>query len=260
MPHVALSIAGSDPTGGAGIQADLKTFQSHGVYGTAVISLITVQDTAGVQRVELLAPELVAAQLETLIADLPPAAAKTGALGGAAQVEAVAAIFARRSTTLVVDPIFASTSGATLLDTSGLIALRKHLLPLTTLVTPNLYEAAQLAQRDVDDAASMRDAAKAIADFGARAVLVKGGHSAGPATDWLYVDGVCHELPAVRIENRLLHGLGCALSAAITARLARGESVWASCSAAKAWLTRAIENAPDFGGRRGPVRHAEPAL
>lgn len=259
MLAVALSVAGSDPSGGAGIQADLKTFQTHGVYGTAAVSLLTVQHTQGVLRVELVAPELLSAQLDALLSDLPPRAAKTGALGAAAHVEAVARCFSMQPTCLVVDPVLASTSGAVLLDVAGQHALCTRLLPLATLVTPNLIEAALLSGVPLSDDDSVRDAARAIADLGARAVLIKGGHRDGDALDLLYEAGTFHEFSAPRIERREFHGLGCALSAAITARLALGESVVTACAGAKEWLTRAMLHAPHFPGRRGPVHHAEPA-
>lgn len=258
MPVIALSVAGSDPSGGAGIQADLKTFQTHGVYGTTALSLLTVQNSQGIARVELVSPELLSQQLTALLTDLPPSAAKTGALGGAAQVDAVAASFAVHETPLVVDPVLVSTSGASLLDDAGRYALCARLLPLATLVTPNLIEAALLSGVELSSEDAIRDAAKAIADLGARAVLIKGGHRAGDALDLLYEGGVFHELSAHRIERGELHGLGCALSAAITARLALGDDVVVACAGAKEWLTSAIEHAPDFGARRGPPSHSEP--
>ncbi|HEX2675911.1 MAG TPA: bifunctional hydroxymethylpyrimidine kinase/phosphomethylpyrimidine kinase [Polyangiales bacterium] len=267
MLPIALSIAGSDPSAGAGIQADLQTFQSHAVRGTTVVTLLTVQNTRGVKRVELVSPELVAEQLNALLSDLPPAAAKTGALGSAGQVQAIASCFATLRAPLVIDPVVTSTSGAPLLDEAGVRALREQLLPLCALVTPNLQEAARLAGRELRDDASTEtivDAARAIADLGARAVLVKGGHRAGAPVDVLYSEGVTHVLTGARVADmagagaRAWHGLGCALSAAIAARLARGASLLEACQGAKRWLTRALEHAPDLGSRRASVDHAEP--
>src|SRR5580693_7163231 len=172
---VALTIAGSDPSGGAGIQADLKTFHQFGVYGQAVITLLTVQNTVGVTRVECVAPDLVAEQVRAVISDMPPAAAKTGALGNREIIEAVAALAADFRFPLIVDPVLISKHGAALLASDAIEILKTRLLPQAFLVTPNLEEAAILAGLEVRDVHSMRAAARKISGMGPKAVLVKGG-------------------------------------------------------------------------------------
>lgn len=257
-PPVALTIAGSDPSGGAGIQADLKTFHQHRVYGAAVVSLLTVQNTVSVSQVSVQSGEFVAAQLRAVLSDLPVAACKTGALGEAPVVEAVAAALHGRNLPLVVDPVTLSKHGARLLQDAARETLRRALLPLCTLVTPNLAEAAELSGRPVaPNGAGAADAARAIADLGPRAVLVKGGHRSGPPMDLLWFDGVLHELPGERVHTQHTHGLGCTLSAAITARLAQGVEVPEACAGAKAWLTRAIASAPGLGAGQGAVDHLQ---
>ena len=227
MTPVAMTIAGSDPSGGAGIQADLKTFHQHGVYGTSVITLLTVQNTQKVDAVEILKPEFILAQLDAVTQDIPPAAAKTGALGSAGVIEAVAERAADFSFPLVVDPVMVSKHGAALLDRDAADLLRRKLLPCAFLVTPNLPEAAQLAGFDVIDQASMEKAAATIARLGPKSVLVKGGHLTGPAVDVLWSDGEIYRFFSERIESKDTHGTGCVFAAAITARLARGQH--ASC-------------------------------
>lgn len=259
MPVVAVTVAGSDPSGGAGIQADLKTFHQHRVYGAAVVSLLTVQNTCSLTRVAVQPAELVAAQLQAVIDDLPVAACKTGALGDAEVVAAVADVLRGRDVPLVVDPVSMSKRGAPLLSPAALQALCRELLPLCSLVTPNLDEAAALSGRAI--AASGQgaaDAARAIADLGARAVLVKGGHREGPPVDLLLIDGQLHQLAGERIDTPHTHGLGCTLSAAICARLAGGTPLLQACVLAKGWLSRAIAAAPGLGGGQGGVDHLQP--
>ncbi len=259
MVSVALTIAGSDPSGGAGIQADLKTFHQHRVYGCAAITLLTVQNTLGVRRVEVMAPELVRDQIAAVIEDIPPGAAKCGALGSAGIVEAVAALAADFEFPLVVDPVMVSKHGAPLIDRDAADALRRVLLPRATLITPNAPEASWLAGFAVEDRTSAKAAARAIAALGARAVLVKGGHLEGnDAIDFLYVDGDVHELSAPRIESPHTHGTGCTYSAAITARLALGESLLDAVSEAKGWLTETLLDPPRIGSGIGPVNHLAP--
>lgn len=254
----ALTIAGSDPSGGAGLQADLKTFHQHGVYGMSVVTLLTVQSTRGVAAVAPVDADLVAHQLTYLLADIEPGAAKTGALGTAAVVERVAALAAGFAFPLVVDPVMISKHGHPLLDASAQAAVRERLLPVAALLTPNAPEAAVLLGRPVDTLARARDAARALADQGPRAVLVKGGHLDGPAVDVLHVDGVLHELEAERVATPHTHGTGCTYSAAITARLARGETLLDAVTGAKRWLTEALRRTPGIGGGIGPVDHFTP--
>ena len=222
---VALTIAGSDPSGGAGIQADLKTFHQFGVYGEAAITLITVQNTVGVERVEVLAADLVADQIRAVISDIPPAAAKTGALGNRAIIEAVAALAAGFPFPLVVDPVMVSKHGAALLEADAIEVLKTNLLPYAFLLTPNLEEAALLTGVEVRDVDGMRAAAQQLAALGPRAVLVKGGHLTGVATDVLYFEGEFHEFTSPRFETQHTHGTGCTFSAAITAALASGSDL-----------------------------------
>jgi hydroxymethylpyrimidine/phosphomethylpyrimidine kinase len=254
-PPVALTIAGSDPSGGAGLQADLKTFHRHGVYGTSVVTLVTVQNTRCVDAVEILPPALVVAQLGAVLADIPPAAAKTGALGSASVIAAVAARLAGAGFPLVVDPVMVSKHGAALVADDAVRTLVRDLLPLATLVTPNLPEAARLAGFPVADLGSMERAARAIAALGPAHVLVKGGHLEGDAVDLLLSEGRVTILSAARIASRHTHGTGCTLSAAITARLARGEGMAAAVAGGCAFIRRAIAGAPGLGGGCGPVDH-----
>ncbi len=255
---VALTVAGSDPSGGAGIQADLKTFHAFGVYGEAVLAALTAQNTRGVVSVHEVPPGFVVAQLEAVLDDIPPAAAKTGMLATAALVEAVAAVLARRGPrALVVDPVMVSTTGARLLAEDAVEAIRRRLLPLAALVTPNLSEARALTGVRVRDEGSAMEAGARILRMGARAVLVKGGHGTGAdAVDW-FVDGTgfTSVLTLPRLKTRSTHGTGCTLSAAIAAGLARGRPLYEAVVAAKEFVHRAIAAAPGLGGGQGPVNH-----
>lgn len=255
MQAVALTIAGSDPSGGAGIQADLKTFHRFGVYGEAAITLITVQNTVRVDRVECLPPELVLEQIRAVTEDIPPAAAKTGALGNRGIVEAVAAAAAAFSFPLVVDPVMVSKHGLPLVAKEARDAFVDRLIPRAFLVTPNLSEAAALAGLEVGDVEGMRKAARTIYEMGARAVLVKGGHLAGAAIDVLYDGRAWREFSAPRIETRHTHGTGCTYSAAITACLAAGAALEDAVTRAKAFITEAIRTSPGLGRGAGPVNH-----
>jgi hydroxymethylpyrimidine/phosphomethylpyrimidine kinase len=257
MIPVALTIAGSDPSGGAGIQADLKTFHQHGCYGCAVITLLTAQNTRAVKRVQLISADFVADQLDTLLEDVQPNAAKTGALGSEEIVAVVAERVERYRLVLVVDPVAISKHGAVLASDRAIAALRDRLLPLTFLVTPNREEAEVLANRQIRDRQGVRDAAKAIANIGVQAVLIKGGH--GPdsdnAVDTLYWQGEFREFTSPRIDTRHTHGVGCALSAAIVAELSKGRNLIESIRDAKVWLTKAIATAPGVGDGIGAVNH-----
>ena len=242
---VALTIAGSDPSGGAGIQADLKVFHQLGVYGEAVVTLITVQNTSAVKRVEVLDPDLVAEQIQAVIEDVPPVAAKTGALGNQAVSEAVARVLANAAFPVVVDPVMRSTFGA---------PLGPHQAIRAFLITPNLEEASVLAGFAVNDVASMRAAAEKIAEAGAQNVLIKGGHLKDRAVDLLLTSDRCfHEFAADRIETRHTHGTGCAYSAAITAELARGACLVEAVARAKRFVTEGIRTNPGLGGGSGPL-------
>lgn len=251
--RVALTIAGSDPSGGAGVQADLKTFHQLKVYGAAVITLITVQNTTRVSRVEVLDAGLVSEQIAAVLEDLTPGAAKTGALGSAAIVEAVAACSIQCP--LVVDPVMISKHGAPLMDADARAAVRDRLLPRAALVTPNLHEAAELAGVAVASVGEMREAAGRIAGLGARSVLIKGGHLEGDAVDVLYHEGAFTEFRAPRIETRHTHGTGCTYSAAIAAFLARGMTMVEAVGRARRFIDAAIRTSPGLGAGCGPVNH-----
>jgi hydroxymethylpyrimidine/phosphomethylpyrimidine kinase len=256
MVATALTVAGSDPSGGAGIAADLKTFHQHGVYGCAVVSLITVQSTSALRRVEVLPASLVGEQLGTLLEDITPAAAKTGALGSAEVVREVARRFAGSGIALVVDPVRVAKHGAELLDASARGALLDALVPVATLVTANADEAAWLAEREVHDEQDALRAAERICSLGARAVLVKGGHLSGAeAVDLLLDQGRTQRFAAPRIDARHTHGVGCTLSAAITANLALGLQLPEACERAKQWVSAAIASAPGVGRGIGAVNH-----
>lgn len=258
QPPVAITIAGSDPSGGAGLQADLKTFHQFGVYGMAVPTLLTVQNTRAVESVLELDPDLVRAQLECIGRDIPAAAGKTGALGRAGTVRAVADWAKAHEVRLVVDPVMVSTHGDALVSTSALGAIVRHLLPVSFLVTPNLHEAGSLAGLDVGDIASMRVAAERISALGARRVLVKGGHLGGDAVDLLWIDGETSTYSSERIRTSCTHGTGCTYSAAIAALLAQGRAPADAVARAKRYLTEAIRTAPRLGGGQGPVNHHAP--
>ena len=259
-PPIVLTVAGSDPSGGAGLQADLKTIHQHGCYGVAVPTLLTVQSTGGVAGVELLRGETVEAQLQCLFEDVTPAAAKTGALGSAAVMEVVGAAMKSSSYAWVVDPVWLPSRGRPLSEGSVVEAYKAHLLPHAALVTPNAKEASLLAEVPVRSAADAEAAARRIAALGARAVLVKGGHLEGDdrAIDTLLHDGEVLRLPAERVVPGDFHGTGCALSAAVASRLARGEDLVSAVRAAKAWLGGALAHAFAVGKGAVPVNHLWP--
>lgn len=257
MVFVALTVAGSDPSGGAGLQADLKTFHQHGVYGEAVVTLLTVQNTRGVKSVTTLAPELVGEQIRAVCEDIPPHAVKTGALGSRAIVETLSAC-AHLLPNLVVDPVMISKHGAALLPDDAVSALRTSLLPRALLVTPNTHEAEALCGKNVRTVRDAREAALRILDLGSRAVLVKGGHLDGAPTDVLCDAGVFFEFESERVVTNNTHGTGCTLSAAITAHLAMGVDLPSAIQHAKAWLTRALSTSTPLGHGVGPVNHLAP--
>lgn len=257
MIPVALSIAGSDSSAGAGIQADLKAFAACGVYGTTAITAITAQNTIGVDAVETLSPEIVYGQIKSVSSDLKIAAVKTGMLANSEIIHSVArAIKDFQLKNLVIDTVMVSKSGHRLLAPEAEAAMRKVLLPLATLITPNLPEAEVLTGRSITDEASMRAAAKKLHALGAKNVLLKGGHlDAAEATDIFFDGSEFVELRATRVVTKSTHGTGCTLSAAIAAHLARGVNILEACRAAKAYLTGALQNAKPMGQGHGPVNH-----
>jgi hydroxymethylpyrimidine/phosphomethylpyrimidine kinase len=250
----ALSIAGSDSGGGAGIQADLKTFSALGVFGMTVITAITAQNTREVTGIVELAPEMVALQIDAVVTDIGVDAAKTGMLSSAPIIETVAGrIRHHRLERLVVDPVMIAKSGAALLRPDAVEALRRLMLPLALVVTPNLPEAEALCGRSITTTAEMDDAARRIADFGPRCVVVKGGHLEGAAVDTVYDGHRIEHLETARIATRNTHGTGCIFSAAIAAGLARGDDPVTAIRAAKTFITGAIEHALPLGGGHGPA-------
>jgi hydroxymethylpyrimidine/phosphomethylpyrimidine kinase len=256
--NAVLTIAGSDPSGGAGIQADLKTFHQFGLYGEAVITLITVQNTRSVSRIEVLDAALVREQIEAVISDIPPMAAKTGALGNAAVITTVAEAARGFAFPLVVDPVMISKHGAALMEPDAIKILRETLLPSAALVTPNLPEAAALAHLDIATLEDARLAAKRIYELGPRAVLIKGGHFTQTATDLLF-DGVNFlELTGERIATPHTHGTGCTYSAAIASGLALGQPLLEAVTHAKRYIAEAIRTNPGLGAGQGPVNHFAP--
>ena len=259
--RIALTIAGSDSGGGAGIQADLKTFHQFGVFGTSVVVAVTAQNTLGVRAVHPVPGDVVQAQLDALADDLPPHALKTGMLADAALVTRVAAhLAARRWAPLVVDPVMVATSGDRLLADDAVAAVRERLLPLATVVTPNLDEAEVLVGAPVRDEAAMARAGAALLAMGARAALVKGGHLAGDVlADLLVTPSGTRRWAHPRLPTRATHGTGCTLSAAITAGLARGAPLEDAVARALAFVQRALATAPGLGAGHGPLNHWAPA-
>ena len=260
MASVALTIAGSDPSGGAGIQADLKTFHQFGVYGEAVITLLTVQNTQRVSRVESMPADLVIQQIEAVLEDIPPKAAKTGALGTVAIVEAVAEIAATFSFPLIVDPVMISKTGARLMSQKAQDALKHKLLPHAFLVTPNVPEAETLSGIKIRTEDDMALAGDRILEFGCKAVLVKGGHLPGEPVDILRWPGAhpAHNsspFSGSRVPTKHTHGSGCTYSAAITAAVALGNTLPEAILLSRQYVQNAIETAPGLGNGMGPLNH-----
>lgn len=262
---IALTVAGSDPGGGAGIQADLKTFHQFGVFGTTVITALTAQNTLGVTGVHPVPVDFVRAQLQALADDLPPHALKSGMLATKGLVEEVAKFVGREvardesrayARAYVLDPVMVATSGHRLLDADAEEAVRRHLVPLATLVTPNLDEAEILVGYPVRDADAMERAGQALLALGARAALIKGGHLTGmTVVDLLVTPSATTRFERPRIDTTSTHGTGCTLSAAITAGLALDRPLERAVADALDFVARAIAAAPGLGGGHGPLNH-----
>jgi hydroxymethylpyrimidine/phosphomethylpyrimidine kinase len=255
---VALTIAGGDPGGGAGLQADLKTFAALGVYGYSVITEVIAQNSFRVADVENVSPEMVEAQLDTLALECIPRAVKTGALANAAIVKAVARAIERLELPApVVDPVIVSSSGALLIGPKGERAIRKRLIPIARIVTPNIAEAEVLTRIRMDSDAAIREAAIKIIKLGARAVVIKGGHreDKASATDMFYDGRRFIELKGPRIPGGGAHGTGCAFSAAIAAHLARGASLEDAVRGAKRFVTAALKHSFKLGKGRALLDH-----
>jgi hydroxymethylpyrimidine/phosphomethylpyrimidine kinase len=256
--RIALTIAGSDSGGGAGIQADLKTFQRFRVFGTSAITAITAQNTRGVSSWDAVSPAMVRAQIDAVAQDLFPGAFKSGMLANAGIASAVAAAIRDHSLqNYVLDPVMVATSGDMLLEPDAIEVIRRELVPQAALVTPNIHEAAILTGNEIDDEDSMSEAAEVLVrDMGAQAALIKGGHlaSGNRVVDVLY-DGDMRTFRGQRIDTTNTHGTGCTLSAAITAQLANGESLHAAVRRAIDYVHSAIATAPGLGSGHGPLNH-----
>lgn len=256
---VALTIAGSDSGGGAGIQADLKTFAAHGVHGTSAITAVTAQNSVAVMDYVALEPRMVVAQIEAVASDMPVSAAKTGMLANRDIVAAVAEAVARlKIPHLVVDPVMVAKSGDRLLDPAAERAYVELLFPVAAVITPNLFEAEALLGRPVRTLEAMREAARELKERGPRAVVVKGGHLKGDAIDVFFDGRRMEDLPAPRIPTKNTHGTGCTYSAAIAARLALGAGLLEAVRGAKDYLTEAIRRSYSVGQGHGPVDQLHP--
>ena len=263
--RTALTIAGSDPSGGAGIQADLKTFAAFGLYGASAITAITAQNTLGIAATLALQADLVTAQIEAVAGDLTIDATKVGMLANAAIVEAVVAAIAELDLPLVVvDPVLVSSSGERLLDEDGVRALTAELLPRARVVTPNLPEAEALSGRRIDSPEAAREAARRIHDMGAAAVIITGGHGTTHAerrtpndevVDLVFDAGSFFELRVPRVESRHTHGTGCTFASAVAAGLALGLELPEAAARAQRYVAGAILHAPGVGHGRGPLDH-----
>lgn len=257
IPPRILTIAGSDSGGGAGIQADLKTITALGGFGMSAITALTAQNTREVRGIHEVPASFVATQIDAVVEDIGVDVAKTGMLANASIIESVAdRLKAHGIERLILDPVMVSKSGAALLKPEACSALVDSLLPLALVVTPNLPEAAKLADMDVQDADAMRDAAKRIHDIGPQWVLVKGGHLAGDATDLLFDGSDFTEITRPRIETKNSHGTGCTFASAIATMIGRGLDVPEAIESARDALQRALQEALPLGGGHGPVNHS----
>lgn len=256
MP-IALTIAGSDPSGGAGIQADLKTFSALGAYGLSVLTSVTAQNTSGIRAVHDLPEEFVGLQLDAVMEDIGCNAAKVGMLSNEKTVKAVARGIDRHGIEkLVVDPVMRSKDGTLLLG-GRVSTFREEILPKALVITPNIPEAEILSSLKIESVSGMKAAAEKILSFGAKTVLVKGGHLAEtfPATDVFFDGETFEELTAERAETKNTHGTGCTLSAAVCAFLARGMPLGTSVKNSKDFVTKAVRNSLEIGKGRGPLNH-----
>jgi hydroxymethylpyrimidine/phosphomethylpyrimidine kinase len=252
-----LTVAGSDSGGGAGIQADLKTMLAHGVHGMSVLAAVTAQNSLGVQGYWELPVEAVRAQLDSVLSDIGVDAVKTGMLASTELVSTVADVLGGVGVPVVVDPVGVSKHGDPLLAPDAVAAVRDRLLPVATLVTPNLYEVGQLTGVKVTAEADLVEAAQAVLALGPGAVLVKGGHLPGDAVDLLLTrDGTIRAYRSARLDNRHTHGTGCTLASAVASRLALGDPLPDAVAAAKDYVTGAIAHGFPLGAGIGPVDHA----
>jgi hydroxymethylpyrimidine/phosphomethylpyrimidine kinase len=255
--RVALTIAGSDSGAGAGIQADLKTFAAHSVYGVSAVTAVTAQNSMGVTMVEPVPADLVTAQIEAVVSDFGVHAAKTGMLANAAIVEAVcAAVRDLDIPLLVVDPVMVAKSGDRLLDDEAMAAIKAELIAQAYVVTPNIPEAEALSNIEIRDDDSRREAARRIVEMGATAVVIKGGHLPGDEiSDLLLVEDEFVEFRQPRVAGRHTHGTGCTFAASITSHLARGHNLQTAVEGAQRYVAEAIHHAPNLGRGHGPLGH-----
>ena len=254
----ALTIAGTDPTGGAGIQADLKAFQELQSYGMSVITSVVAQNTTGVQSVHHVPLQMLRNQLEAVFSDMPVGAIKTGMIANVEMMEVIEAAVRGKDAPLVIDPVMVATSGDALIDDEARLFLREKLLPLAEVITPNLPEAEYLLGIEIADQDTMREAAKMMVhDYGAGAALIKGGHlgSREDAVDYLYDGKEMHTFSAKRVDTKNTHGTGCTYSAAIAAYRSHGYPLHAAVRLAKDYVTAAIRAAFDLGAGSGPTNH-----
>ena len=252
----AMTIAGSDSGGGAGIQADLKTFAALGVYGTVTLTAITAQNTVGISGVHEIPTDMIVAQMDAVMGDIGADAVKTGMLSSQEIVEVVASQIQRHGIrSLVVDPVMVAKSGDSLLRDDAVDAVRTRLVPLSAVVTPNIPEAEALTGMTIESDDDVREAARRIVGMGARSVVVKGGHREGPATDVLYDGSSFREYSAPRIDTVNTHGTGCTFASAVAAGLAQGKSVEEAVGQAKEYVTEAIRASFPIGRGHGPLNH-----
>lgn len=252
----ALTIAGSDSSGGAGIQADIKTMTANGVYAMSAVTALTAQNTTGVYGILEVTPAFLASQLDCIFTDIPPDAVKTGMVASTPLIEQIADKLRQYGAkNIVVDPVMVATSGARLISEQAVDALKAHLLPLATVLTPNIPEAEVLSGLSITDAADMERAARAISETYGCAVLCKGGHQVSDADDLLWQDGVGKWFRGHRINNPNTHGTGCTLSSAITANLAKGYALDSAVERAKAYISGALAAMLDLGAGSGPMNH-----
>ncbi len=253
----ALSIAGSDSSGGAGIQADIKTMTVNGVYAMSAVTALTAQNTTGVQGIFEVSPEFLAQQLDCVFTDIPPDAVKIGMVSSAGLIGVITEKLRQyAAVNIVVDPVMVSTSGARLISEDAVDALKRLLLPLATVLTPNIPETEVLSGIKVESAADMERAAKAISDAYGCAVLCKGGHKLNDANDLLYRNGAARWFNGRRIDNPNTHGTGCTLSSAIAANLAKGYGLEEAVERAKAYISEALGAMLNLGAGSGPMNHA----
>ncbi len=252
----ALTIAGSDSSGGAGIQADLKTMLANGVYGMSAITALTAQNTMGVTAISEVAPEFLGQQMDAVFTDIFPDAVKTGMVSNAELIEVIAEKLSfYRARNIVVDPVMIATSGARLISEEAVVALKEKLLPIATVITPNIPEAEVLSEMKISDSADMEKAAGFINKTYGCSVLLKGGHSINDANDLLCDNGEIMWFEGVRIDNPNTHGTGCTLSSAIASNLAKGHDLKTSVKHAKAYISGALSAMLDLGKGSGPMHH-----